>query len=135
MAQLFSDEWINKLKDAWNADEEVSGKLAEIKFCSIITCGYKEDKKPLCVFVVENGQAISAGLYNGEKADWDMRGTKENWMKWVKKPLGMTGMGIAFSTGKLKFVEGDFKQMIKTPSMAVPFVKSFALMTTLGTTE
>ena len=133
MAQLFSDEWINKLKDAWNEEAEVSAKLAEIDFCSTITCGFKDDAKPLCVFIVENGKAISAGLYNGENADWDMRATKDNWMKWVEKPLGMTSMGMAFTTGKLKFVEGDFKQMIKTPSMAGPFVKSFGLMTTLGT--
>lgn len=132
MAELFSDEWINELKDAWNADAEVSGKLAEIGFSSIITCGFKDDEKPTCVFVVENGQAISAGLYNGEKPDWDMRATRDNWMKWVAKPLGMTGMGIAFTTGKLKFIEGDFKQMMKTPTMAVPFVKSFALMSAIG---
>ena len=133
MAQLFSDEWINKLKDAWNADQEVSGKLAEIGFSSTITCGFKGEDQPLCVFNVENGEAISAGLYNGEKPDWDMRASKDNWMKWVEKPLGMTSMGVAFTTGKLKFIEGDFKQMIKTPSMAGPFVKSFSLMTTLET--
>ena len=128
MAQLFSDEWINALKDAWNGDPEVSDKLAEINFNSVITCGFKGDDKPLCVFVVENGKAVSAGLYNGETADWDMRATPENWDKWIKKPLTMTSMGMAFATGKLKFVEGDFKAMIKNPSMAVPFVKSFGLM-------
>ncbi len=128
MAQLFTDEWINALKDAWNGDPEVSDKLAEINFSSVITCGFKDDDKPLCVFVVENGKAVSAGLYNGEKADWDMRATAENWDKWIKKPLTMTSMGMAFATGKLKFVEGDFKAMIKNPSMAVPFVKSFGLM-------
>ncbi len=128
MAQIFTDEWINALKDAWNEDPEVSGKLAEINFNSVITCGFKDDDKPLCVFVVENGKAVSAGLYNGETADWDMRATPENWDKWIKKPLTMTSMGMAFATGKLKFVEGDFKAMIKNPSMAVPFVKSFGLM-------
>ena len=128
MAQLFSDEWINALKDAWNEDPEVSDKLAEINFSSVITCGFKDDDKPLCVFVVENGKAVSAGLYNGEKADWDMRATEDNWAKWIKKPLTMTSMGMAFATGKLKFVRGDFKAMIKNPSMAGPFVKSFALM-------
>ena len=132
MAELFSNEWINELKDAWNADEEVSGKLAEIGFNSVITCGYKSDAEPACVFNVENGQATSAGLYNGESADWDMRASKEDWMKWVAKPLGMTGMGMAFTTGKLKFEKGDFKQMIKTPSMAGPFVKSFSLMHQIG---
>ena len=128
MAQLFSDEWINALKDEWNAEPEVSDKLAEIDFSSTITCGFKDDDKPLCVFVVENGKAISAGLYNGESADWDMRATEENWGKWAEKPLNMATMGLAFTTGKLKFPVGDFKAMIKNPSMAVPFVKSFALM-------
>ena len=128
MAQLFSNEWINALKDEWNADADVSGKLAEINFNSVITCGFKEDDQPLCVFVVENGKAISAGLYDGETADWDMRATEANWDKWAEKPLNMATMGLAFTTGKLKFPKGDFKAMIKNPSMAGPFVKSFALM-------
>jgi len=128
MAQLFSNEWINALKDEWNADADVSGKLAEINFNSVITCGFKDDDQPLCVFVVENGVATSAGLYNGETADWDMRATEANWDKWAEKPLNMATMGLAFTTGKLKFPKGDFKAMIKNPSMAGPFVKSFALM-------
>jgi len=128
MAQLFSDEWINALKDSWNNDPEVKDKLAEINFNSKIACGYKDDDKASCIFVVENGEAVSAGLYNGEDVDWDMRATAENWEKWAKKPLTMTSMGMAVATGKLKFASGDFKAMIKNPSMAGPFVKSFALM-------
>jgi putative sterol carrier protein len=129
MAQLFSNEWINLLKDAWNTEPDVSGKLADINFSSVITCGFKGDDAPLCVFIVEDGIAISAGLYGGEKADWDMRASSQDWAKWMNKPLTMTSMGMAFATGKLKFVKGDFKTMIKNPSMAVPFVKSFGLMT------
>jgi len=129
MSQLFTDEWINKLKDLWNDEPEVSGKLAEIDFTSTITCGFKDEDAPRCVFVVEKGIATSAGAYNGEKADWDMRATEDNWNKWMKKPLTMTSMGMAFATGKLQFKTGDFKAMIKNPSMAVPFVKSFGLMT------
>ena len=128
MIELFSDEWINKLKDLWNNDPEVSDKLAEINFSSTITCGFKNEDKPRCVFVVENGKAISAGLYNGETPDWDMRADEKNWKKWAEKPLNMASMGFAFTTGKLKFQKGDFKAMIKNPSMAVPFVKSFGLM-------
>ena len=41
MAQLFSDEWMNQLKDAWNAEPEVRDRLAEIGFNSVITCGFK----------------------------------------------------------------------------------------------
>jgi hypothetical protein len=57
-----------------------------------------------------------------------MRAKKEDWMKWIAKPLGMASMGMAFTTGKLKFAEGDFKAMIKDPRMAGPFVKSFEAM-------
>jgi len=129
MAQLFTDEWINTLKDLWNGDPEVSDKLAEINFSSVITCGFKNEEEPRCVFVVEDGKAVSAGLYNGETPDWDMRGDEKNWDKWTTKALTMTTMGMAFATGKLQFKTGDFKAMIKNPSMAVPFVKSFGLMT------
>ena len=132
MAELFTDGWINNLKDAWNNDSDVSDKLADIDFSSVITCGFKDSDNPSCVFVVEKGRAVSAGLYNGEEANWDMRASKDDWMKWVEKPLGMTGMGIAFTTGKLKFERGDFKAMIKNPSMAGPFIKSFSLMSQIG---
>ena len=132
MAELFSDTWMNELKDAWNADPEVSGKLAEINFSSVITCGFKDEDQPRVVFVVENGECVRAGSYDGEEPNWDMRADRKDWMKWVQKGLGMTGMGMAFTTGKLKFLSGDFKAMIKDPRMAGPFVKSFALMGKIG---
>lgn len=132
MAQLFSDEWINALKDEWNNEPEVKDKLAAINFSSTITCGFKNEEKPRCVFIVENGEAVSAGLYNGETADWDMRADEDNWNKWAEKPLNMASMGLAVTTGKLKFVTGDFAAMIKNPSMAGPFIKSFALMANIA---
>jgi len=132
MAELFSDDWMKSMLEEWNKDPEVSGKLAEINFCSTIACGFKGDDKPTGVFVVENGIATRAGLYDGEEVNWDMRADKKNWMKWMSKGLGMAGMGMAVTTGKLKFIEGDFKAMIKDPRMANPFVKSFALMGRVG---
>lgn len=132
MAAIFSDEWMNQLKDAWNADPEVKDKLAEIGFNSVIVCGFKGEDNPTGVFVVENGECVRAGDWDGEEADWDMRADHGNWMKWIKKPLGMTSMGMAVATGKLKFNTGDFGAMIKNPSMAGPFVKSFSLMSQIG---
>jgi hypothetical protein len=132
MSELFSDQWMKSMLEEWNKDEEVSGKLAEISFCSTIACGFKDDDKPTGIFIVENGIAVRAGLYDGEDVNWDMRADKKDWMKWMSKGLGMAGMGIAVTTGKLKFVEGDFKAMIKDPRMANPFVKSFALMGRVG---
>ena len=131
MAELFTDEWINALKDAWNNTPEVTDKLAEIDFDSKIACGFKDDDKSSCIFVVEKGVAVSAGLYNGEDADWDMRADQKHWDAWAEKPLTMMTMGLAVTTGKLKFEKGDFKSMIKNPSMAGPFIKSFALMGTI----
>ena len=132
MAELFSDAWMKELMGAWNGEPEVKDKLAEIGFSSVITCGFKDEEQPRGVFVVENGECVSAGSYNGESPNWDMRADRKDWMKWVAKGLGMTGMGMAFTTGKLKFLSGDFKAMIKDPRMAGPFVKSFGLMQKIG---
>jgi putative sterol carrier protein len=133
MAELFSDEWMKALKDAWNADPEVSGKLADIGFNSVIACGFKGEDQPRGVFVVENGECVRAGDFDGTAPDWDMRADKDNWIKWAKDGIGMTGLGTAFAMGKLKFLTGDFKGMIKDPRMAGPFVKSFSLMGKIDT--
>jgi hypothetical protein len=132
MAELFSATWMNELKDAWNAEPEVKDALAEINFSSVIACGFKDEDQPRGVFVVENGECVRAGDYAGEEMNWDMRAKREDWMKWVEKGIGMAGMGMAFTTGKLQFKVGDFKAMIKDPRMANPFVKSFGLMQKIG---
>lgn len=133
MPELFSADWMNELKDQWNNEPEVSAKLADIGFSSIITCGFKDEDQPRGVFVVEKGICTSAGSYKGEKPDWDMRADRKDWMKWVDKGLGFTGMGLAYTTGKLKFKTGDYGAMIKNPKMAGPFVKSFGLMQKIKT--
>ena len=68
MAKLFSDEWMNQLKDAWNADEDVRGKLSEMGFSTNIACGFKGDENPLGVFVVENGECVRAGDWHSLNA-------------------------------------------------------------------
>ena len=135
MAALFSDEWMKQLMEAWNAEPDVKDKLADINFNSVICCGFKDEDNPRGVFVVENGVCVRAGSWNGESADWDMRATMDDWLKWVKKGIGMMGLGTAYATGKLKFKEGDYKAMIKDPRMAGPFVRSFGLMQQVGADE
>ena len=133
MSELFSAEWMNELKTHWNNDPDVKDKLAEIGFNSVITCGFKNEDKPRGVFVVENGECVRAGDYAGESPDWDMRADRSNWMKWVQNGIGFAGMGMAYTTGKLKFKTGDYGAMIKNPKMAGPFVKSFGLMQKIDT--
>ena len=137
MAQLFSADWMNELKDAWNDEPEVCDKLAEIGFNSVIYCGFKNEEDPRGLFIVENGICVRAGAWSASEpaANWDMRADLKDWLKWVENGIGMAGMGIAFATGKLKFKVGDYKSMIKDPRMANPFVKSFGLMQIIGADE
>jgi putative sterol carrier protein len=132
MAEILSAEWANQLKEAWNAEPEVKDKLAEINFTSTICAGFKDEENPRMYFKVENGTCVEAGTWSGQQPNWDMRASKDDWLKWTKKELGMGGMTMAVTTGKLKFKHGDFKSMIKDPRMAGPFVKSFGLMKQIG---
>ncbi|MBK1640855.1 SCP-2 sterol transfer family protein [Chromatium okenii] len=137
MSALFSADWMNDLKEAWNSEPEVCEKLAEIDFNSVIYCGFKDEEEPRGLFVVENGICVRAGEWteSDPPANWDMRADLKDWLKWVEKGIGMMGMGTAFATGKLKFNVGDYSAMLKDPRMANPFVKSFALMQRIETDE
>ena len=39
MADLFSDEWAQAYKDAWNADGEITGSLERAGFNSVVAFG------------------------------------------------------------------------------------------------
>lgn len=128
MADLFSDVWMKSFMEEWNKESDLSGALAKIGFNSNIGYGFIGQNTATGVIVVENGVVTSAGAYNGESLNWDLRATPENWDKWVKNGLGMMGLGVAYTTGKLKFQTGDYSAMIKDPRMAGPFIKSFTVM-------
>lgn len=128
MADLFSDDWMKSFMEQWNAEPELSDALAQIGFNSVIGYGFDGEGQPRGVLVVENGKATSAGAYNGEDMNWDIRASDDQWQKWMAKPPGMMGLGMAFTSRKMKFVVGDYGSMIKDPRMAGPFVKSFSVM-------
>ncbi|MDH5784070.1 MAG: SCP-2 sterol transfer family protein [Chromatiales bacterium] len=128
MADMFSDEWMKSFAEQWNAEPELSGALEQIGFNSTIGYGFAGDDAPAGVLVIENGKATTAGAYNGESLNWDLRASADNWSGWAAKGVGMMGLGTAYATGKLKFSTGDYSAMIKDPRMAGPFVKSFSVM-------
>lgn len=130
MAALFSDDWMVDFGNAWNDDPELGDALAKISFNSVIGYGFEGDATARGVLVVENGYVARAGGYAGEALSWDLRASAADWEKWCVKGLGMIGMGMAYTTGKLKFKTGDYGAMVKNPAMAGPFIKSF---TTMGT--
>ena len=63
-----------------------------------------------------------------EDIKWDIRASTENWISLIVKPPGLMKLGIAYTSRKLRFTKGDYATMIKDPSLAGAFVKSFALM-------
>mgnify|MGYP001553701162 CR=1 FL=1 len=131
MADLFSDDWMKGYMDAWNNEPELADALAEINFSSVIGYGFQGDDTPAGVMTVENGKVVSAGAYDGETLNWDIRAKPDNWNKWLSKGIGMAGLGMAYTTGKMKFNVGDYSAMLKDPRMAGPFIKSFSVMGTV----
>nr|VFK38077.1 MAG: hypothetical protein BECKTC1821D_GA0114238_100353 [Candidatus Kentron sp. TC]VFK38962.1 MAG: hypothetical protein BECKTC1821E_GA0114239_100353 [Candidatus Kentron sp. TC]VFK54509.1 MAG: hypothetical protein BECKTC1821F_GA0114240_100552 [Candidatus Kentron sp. TC] len=128
MAGLFSDEWMKAFKEEWNKEPELADALAAIDFDSVIGYGFSGEDKPVGVLKVEKGKATDAGEYTGQDLNWDLRATSDNWEKWIEKGIKMAGLGMAYTTGKLKFAKGDYMAMVKDPRMAAPFVKSFSVM-------
>ncbi len=128
MSDLFSAEWMSKFKEVWNSEPELSDELSKLGFNSVIGYGFVDEDKPTGYIKVENGSVTDAGPYAGEELNWDLRATNDQWGKFIAKDIGMTGLGLAFTTGKLKFKVGDYGAMVKDPRMATPFVKSFNVM-------
>jgi len=128
MADLFSNDWMNSFGEAWNNEKGLSDELEKIGFSSTIGYGFIDDADPKGVIVVENGKVTASGAYNGETLNWDLRASDGDWNKWMKKPPGMMGLGMAYTSRKLRFLVGDYSAMIKDPRMAGPFIKSFSVM-------
>jgi hypothetical protein len=128
MAELFSAEWMNRFAEEWNKEGKLSGELAKIGFNSTIAYGLTGEDKPRGFIRVENGRVVASGTYAEEAVNWDLRASSENWGKWLAKGLGMVALGMAYTTGKLKFQVGDYLAMVKDPRMAGPFIESFTVM-------
>ncbi len=128
MADIFSDAWMKAFMEEWNKEPELSDALAKINFNSSIGYGIIGEAQPKGFITIENGKVTSAGAYNGEELNWDLRAKEDSWNKWLEKGLGMASLGAAYVSGKLKFNIGDYTAMIKDPRMAGPFVKSFTVM-------
>ena len=85
MADLFSDEWMKGFMEQWNADPDLSSALGQIGFASVIGYGFEGEDQPKGIIAIENGQAVSAGAYNGETLNWDIRCSDAQWKKWMGK--------------------------------------------------
>jgi len=128
MSDLFSADWMAQFAEQWNAESDLSDALAKIGFTSVIGYGIDGEPEPRGVLSIENGKAVSGEPFTGQALNWDLRASEDNWKKWFVKPPGMMGLGVAYTSRKLKFNVGDYAAMIKDPRMAGPFIKSFSVM-------
>ena len=128
MADLFSADWMNRFQEEWNKEPELVDTLGKINFNSTIAYGIDGEAAPRGVLVVEQGRVVKSGAYNGEPLNWDLRASQDSWEKWIAKGIGMMGLGMAYTTRKLKFEVGDYGAMIADPRMAAPFIKTFTVM-------
>jgi len=128
MADLFSNEWAAAYKDAWNSDGEITSSLARAGFNSVVAFGLPDDAEPAFVMSIQNGLVSSINKSPIEDIKWDIRATKDDWISLIVKPPGLMKLGIAYTSRKLRFLKGDYATMVRDPSLASAFVKSFALM-------
>lgn len=128
MPELFSNEWSNAFKDMWNADKELTSSLQRAGFSSVVGFGFPDAEQPAFVMTIIDGHVTAINDDNFDNIKWDIRATKDNWLSLIVKPPGLMKLGIAYTSRKLRFTKGDYATMIKDPSLAGAFVKSFAMM-------
>lgn len=128
MADIFSQEWAQAYMDAWNADAEITTSLQRAGFNSVVAFGLPDAEEPAFIMSIENGIVASVNKTAQDDVNWDIRATEDDWMSLIVKPPGLMKLGIAYTSRKLRFLKGDYATMIRDPSLAAAFVKSFALM-------
>ena len=133
MAELFSKQWMIEFGEAWNADKEITGDLEKAGFHASIAYGFQGEEKPRCVLFIDTGKVVSAGEYDNEILDWDLRAEITEWKNWITNGFGLANLGIAVAIGKLKFEKGEFRKMISNPALATPFLRHFELMSGIKT--
>ena len=133
MSELFSAAWMQELQKLWNKDPDVFGPLEKAGFSANIAYGYKSEDQARGIIIIDNGKVIKAGSYDGEQLDWDLRAAPKSWQNWLEKGFGLGSLGIAVARKVLEFRTGNYRQMIRNPSLSAPFLEHFTLMTKIKT--
>ncbi len=128
MADLFSASWARAYMEELNSDSEITDTLQKAGFSSVVAFGLPDENEPAFVMAIENGLVSSVNNTAMDDIKWDIRANTDVWLSLIVKPPGLMKLGIAYTSRKLRFEKGDYATMIKDPSLAAAFVKSFALM-------
>ena len=128
MSQLFSEAWMAALQEKWNSSPQVHEPLQKAQFSARIGYGFKGESRARGLLNIVNGLVQNAGEMDNGELDWDLRATPENWTTWMEEGFGLTKLGPAIATNALEFTKGNYRQMIKNPSLSNPFLQHFKLM-------
>ena len=128
MSIMFTQAWVESVANKWNADPEMVLPLREAHFEAIVALGLTTQEDPSVLLEIKGGKVLHAGEFNparGAKSDWDLRAAADQWQMWQKEGLQLASLGVAVATRKLQFKAGDYRKMIRTPSLASPFLRFF----------
>jgi len=128
MAEIFSEEWMQKYKTLWNDDNDHIKQLADSDFTAKVGFGLKDEDEPRVVIEIHHGLITNLTPYNNEELDWDIRGKAGFWTEISNKAPNIMKLGLAYTSRDLKFVKGDYATMIKEPSLSKAFIHCFKLM-------
>ena len=128
MSQIFSEEWMLALKEAWNESPEIYEPLQQAGFEACIGYGFKGEPRARGLLCVINGKVEFAGAMDDEELDWDLRASPENWAAWIEHGFGLYKLGPAIASNSLEFAKGNYREMIKNLSLSKPFLQHFQLM-------
>lgn len=128
MAEVFSDEWMQKYKSLWNSDKEHIAHLADSDFSSNVGFGLTDEDQPRVVVEIHHGIITRMAAFQGETLDWDIRGKTAFWGDVSRKAPNLMKLGLAYTARDLKFVKGDYSSMIKDPRLSMAFIKCFKFM-------
>lgn len=85
------------------------------------------------MITIISGKVTNGSAYAGESLDWDLRASRENWQLWLKEGFGLSRLGPVVAMKKLQFAVGNYRQMIRNPSLSHPFLQHFLLMRKIST--
>lgn len=133
MPRVFSAPWMKSLADAWNGDGKMVDDLTKVGFDGNIGFGYIDGERPRGFLEVRQGKVVNAGDYIAQELDWDLRAKPEDWQLWMTEGFGLARLGFTTATGRLRFVAGNYRQMVRNPALARPFLRIFELMAAIET--
>ncbi|MDH5472845.1 MAG: SCP-2 sterol transfer family protein [Gammaproteobacteria bacterium] len=128
MSKLFNENWMKRFQSEWNKDINLNNNTETSRWNLTIGYGFPEEGAPRGCIIMKNGHITEAGLYHGQTLDWDLRAKELHWKDWLNREVGSSSIGLAYTTGKLKFLSGDYWQIVKNPTIKKSFIKGFSVM-------